>query len=625
VRKRRLIPSLCTAALVIIGAVTAGFIATRVNKAHAAFDPAAYGAAPYVMPLDNNPPDLPTVMSQSGVKAFTLAFILANNGSCTPAWDGTANVSSDTQVAGIINSIRNAGGDVVVSAGGYGGHKLGEYCGSPDATAAAYQQVINKYSLKAMDFDLEEPEYENTAAINNEVGAAKILQANNPGIVIQITTAGTTAGTGYFGQNVLNTAKSIGFTPTNFTIMPFDGGFSGASSQISALQSFNTMLMNTFGWDSATAYNHEGFSGMNGRTDSAEYFYISDFNTVLNFAQSNHMSKFTFWSVNRDRQCSPPDNNGLLSGTCSSVAQNDWDFSRVIAQFSGVSPTTTPPIGSGWTQCASENQNCSFSGSAAVAYGANGQFAYGTFTNGVSCSNGVFGDPDYGVGKSCFVSTSFVPPAPGVWTQCANENGTCSFSGTMQVAYGNSGHYTYGTYTNGVSCSNSVFPDPDYGVVKACFTAPSGTNVSTPTPTPPPANTPTIAPTSPPSNGLVINGGFEAGNLNGWTCDAGTTVITSPVHSGSYALQLNPNSSLSGQCTQTINVQANRSYTLTAYVYGNYAYLGVNGGASTWTSSTGYTQLSVPFTTGSGQTSITIYVHGWYSQGSVDVDDINLQ
>jgi Beta-1,3-glucanase len=138
-----------------------------------------------------------------------------------------------------------------------------------------------------------------------------------------------------------------------------------------------------------------------------------------------------------------------------------------------VKADTSPSVGSGWTQCASENQNCSFSGTAAVAYGANGQYAYGSFTNGVSCSNGVFGDPNYGVGKSCYVSTSFVPPSmppsPGIWMQCASENGTCSFSGMMNVAYGNSGHYAYGTFTNGVSCSNGVFGDPDYGVFKACF------------------------------------------------------------------------------------------------------------------------------------------------------------
>src|SRR5579859_1617869 len=142
---------------------------------------------------------------------------------------------------------------------------------------------------------------------------------------------------------MLNQAKTDGFTPNNFSIMPFDGGFNGAASQISALQQFNTMLMNTFGWNSATAYAHEGISMMNGRSDSGEYFYQSDFQTVLNFAESNHMARYTFWSVNRDRQCSPPDNNGTLSGTCSSVPQGSWDFTKYDAQFAGATPPTGPP------------------------------------------------------------------------------------------------------------------------------------------------------------------------------------------------------------------------------------------------------------------------------------------
>src|SRR5437764_93176 len=82
---------------------------------------------------------------------------------------------------------RGAGGDVSISIGGFGGTKLGQTCGTASATAAAYQQVISKYSLKAVDFDLEEPEYENTAAINNELGAAQILQRNNPGLYVSIT------------------------------------------------------------------------------------------------------------------------------------------------------------------------------------------------------------------------------------------------------------------------------------------------------------------------------------------------------------------------------------------------------------------------------------------------------
>src|SRR5437763_8082478 len=97
------------------------------------------------MPLENSPPDLPTVMAATGQKAFQLAFILApNGGGCSPTWDGTASVSSDTAAAGLISRIRGAGGDVSVSIGGFGGTKLGQTCGSPGATAAAYQQVIRK-------------------------------------------------------------------------------------------------------------------------------------------------------------------------------------------------------------------------------------------------------------------------------------------------------------------------------------------------------------------------------------------------------------------------------------------------------------------------------------------------
>ncbi len=309
-----------------------------------------YNAAPYVMPLANDPPDLTSVMSATGAKAFTLAFVVADGG-CTPAWEtdsGLDDVSSDTQVAPIISAIRAAGGDVVVSFGGYNGTKLGQECGTPQATAAAEQTVINKYGLSALDFDLEEPEYENATAINNELGAAQILQQNNPGLYESITIPGTTSGTGWFGQQLLDNAKTLGYTPNNYTIMPFDGGFSGASSQISALEDFNTILVNTFGWSSSTAYAHEGISSMNGRTDSAEYFYQSDFQAVLSFAESNHLARYSFWSVNRDRECNPPDNNGALSATCSSVAQNDWDFTKIIVQFangaaSSPTPVPTPP------------------------------------------------------------------------------------------------------------------------------------------------------------------------------------------------------------------------------------------------------------------------------------------
>jgi chitinase len=274
-----------------------------------------------------------------------MAFILAGGG-CSPAWNGTDPVSGDTQVAAVISEVRSHGGDVIVSAGGYNGTKLGQVCGSAAATASAYQQVITTYGLHAFDFDLEEPEIENSAAIANELGAAQILQQDNPGLYISITMPAVATGANYFGQQLLDEARTLGFTPDDYTIMPFDGGFNGGSSQVAALQGLNSQLVSTFGWSSAQAYQHEGFSGMNGRTDSAEYFYQADFQTVLSFAQSAGLGRFTFWSVNRDRQCNPPGNNGALSSECSSVPQNSWDFTAYTVAFANsapVTPPTTPP------------------------------------------------------------------------------------------------------------------------------------------------------------------------------------------------------------------------------------------------------------------------------------------
>jgi chitinase len=360
--------------LAVVGAAVFGV--AQANTAGAALSNNWYASAPYLMPFENSPPDPVAVMNATGQKAFQLAFILApNGGGCSPTWDGTRALSADTEAASLISRIRAAGGDVSVSIGGFGGTKLGQTCASPAATAAAYQQVITKYGLKAIDFDLEEPEYEITAAVHNEIGAAKILQQNNPGLYVSVTTAGTAAGTGWFGTQMLLEAKNSGFTPANFSIMPFDGGFNGASSQTAALEAFHGLLMSTFGWDSATAYAHEGISQMNGRSDAAEYFRQADFQVTLDYATSHHLARYTNWSVNRDRQCADP-NQSTTSGTCSSVPQAAWEFTKFSARFAGVTPpanppppTTPPPSGGGACSAPAWNATSVYLGSAVVSYG----------------------------------------------------------------------------------------------------------------------------------------------------------------------------------------------------------------------------------------------------------------
>lgn len=57
-------------------------------------------------------------------------------------------------------------------------------------------------------------------------------------------------------------------------------------------------------------------------------------------------------------------------------------------------------------------------------------------------------------------------------TSCANENGTCTFSGAATVAYGSlaQGRFTaMKDQTSPVACTNPYFGDPASGFAKACY------------------------------------------------------------------------------------------------------------------------------------------------------------
>ena len=301
-----------------------------------------YNAAPYVMPRDNTPPDISAVMAASGVKTFTIAFILANGSSCSPAWDGNDPIATDTVVQAYINTIRANGGDVVPSVGGYGGTKLGMVCGSGAATYNAYQQVVSKYNIKAIDFDIEEPEIENAAAVANELYAAKQFVAQ--GLNVSITMPVTTTGLNYFAMcsvnnsgSVLSWAQANNFTPTSWNIMPFDAGMAApmGTSTVNVAEIFHGQLKTCFGWDDATAYAHSGLSLMNGRSDTGEYTNLSDFTTIINYAHSHNLKRLTYWSVNRDRSCLPiyGSVDPGTKGDCSGVTQNPWDFTKLFGGF----------------------------------------------------------------------------------------------------------------------------------------------------------------------------------------------------------------------------------------------------------------------------------------------------
>ncbi|MFE5580971.1 polysaccharide deacetylase family protein [Kitasatospora sp. NPDC056531] len=145
-----------------------------------------------------------------------------------------------------------------------------------------------------------------------------------------------------------------------------------------------------------------------------------------------------------------------------------------------------------------------------------------------------------------------------------------------------------------------------------------------------------------PTVNLATNPGFELpspnladwGSIPGWSCTGGpaeAAVTTTAPYSGTSALTVTPaDADSTGECAQTVAVQPNTTYTASAWVRGNFVYLGATGTgrdvAPAWTETTGggWQQLTTRFTTGPNARSIRLYVHGWYQQGPFSVDDVRV-
>ena len=291
--------------------------------------------APYlfIRALDMGSPDndMVKISRESGIKRFTLAFLVSSGSDCQAAWFPNLPMDQENTLAGQIGRLRKLGGDVILSFGGEGGLELAQVCNDVPSLQAQYQAAIDKYKVRMLDFDIESSAIKDPAAVDRRNQALANLQAANPGLLISYTLAVLPTGLLANGIDLLKNSLSHGVETGNVNIMTMDYETMFAPNAMgqNAIDAANAALkqLQSLGLDAGL-----GLTPMIGMNDvSPQVFTLEDANKMLRYAKSNdRIRRIAMWSVARDRPCAGTPG---VASDCSGVPQEPLAFSRVFKKF----------------------------------------------------------------------------------------------------------------------------------------------------------------------------------------------------------------------------------------------------------------------------------------------------
>ncbi|WP_433888067.1 ricin-type beta-trefoil lectin domain protein [Streptomyces sp. CA-111067] len=336
--------------LIAVPALAGGMLLAAGGTAQAAANPGpgfpAHYAAPYAE-VWNSPSALTTVKNATGLKYFTLAFVI-DGGGCNATFNGDTSIT-DGSWTSAINSLRAGGGDVIASFGGASGSEEALACTSVSSLEAQYKRVIDGLNLTRLDFDIEGSALSNTAANDRRNTALADLQsqyaAQGKRLDVDYTLPVNPTGLESNGLSLLNNAKSHGVNVNLVNIMTMDygGAMDMGNAAISAANALHGQLGQIWNTkSSAQLWAMEGNTPMIGVNDSSvEVFSTSDATDVANFAKTNGIQELSFWALGRDKACSS--NGGSAQSGCSGTSQSPWQFSSIFNGITGGGGTTPPP------------------------------------------------------------------------------------------------------------------------------------------------------------------------------------------------------------------------------------------------------------------------------------------
>jgi Glycosyl hydrolases family 18 len=337
----------CVIALLVAGSAALP-VALQPNVALAATPIPAHVFAPYFETWTNG--SIATVAEKSGARYFTLAFLeTLKRHPCALAWDGDRDwrLRSGRYLSDIA-SLRDMGGDVIPSFGGWSADQhrteIGDSCKDPEAIAAAYESVVERYDVTRLDMDVEGRSLRRTSGIDRRNQAIKLLQdwaaENGRTVQIQYTLPTSTDGLEDDALAVLQNAVDNGVRVDVVNPMVFDF-WTGVTTDmgaaaVSAEQGLHDSLAALYPTKtSAELWAMQGATMMQGIDDypkETEVTRLGDARTLLDFATTNGMSTLSMWAIQRD--------NGKCPGTpgandCSGIHQDRWAFTDLLEPFTG--------------------------------------------------------------------------------------------------------------------------------------------------------------------------------------------------------------------------------------------------------------------------------------------------
>ncbi|HEX3957661.1 MAG TPA: ricin-type beta-trefoil lectin domain protein [Trebonia sp.] len=287
----------------------------------------AHYAAPYLQISSSDAGDMAADEAATGLKYYTLAFLIPRSG-CTPYWeDDGSGVGAFTSQ---ISALQASGGNVAISFGGADGGELAETCTNVSQLTAAYLNVVNTYGVNRLDFDIEGGVLSNTSATSIRDQALAALQAEDPAVQVDFTLAvapnGLPTGTGSEYALLQDAkAKGVKVSTVNIMTMDFGGGSNDLADAESAAQATAGQLSSLYGISTSAAYGMMGLTPIAGTNDDGTVFSISNASSLESFAASNGVEELSFWEV-----------DGYDKGT-------GYQYSSIFNKITGGGGGTPPP------------------------------------------------------------------------------------------------------------------------------------------------------------------------------------------------------------------------------------------------------------------------------------------